>query len=428
MKILIVNLHSSRNAGDDLLTRVTVQQLVGSFAGAELTLSMNDPASYEGPGTAVGSFFTWFRRQHDSIALHHYFLFGLLFVETMLLVMVYRLAGQRALWLAPLRHRPLLAAYFTADLVVSSAGNFLYTSGRGGLTFVVAIYSMLFAWFSGKPLYTMPQTIGPLKRGWERWLVRLAANRARWVFVRDSFSLVELEHLQLRHNRFTAVPDLAFAFPHCPPEMGMRLLAEYGLSLPATRPLLGVTLMNWGAQNPAFGNQAGYETAVAHVIRTFATTQQGQIVLFSQVCGPTMAEDDRVPARRVKEQLANLGTDVIFIDKIASTEELKAAYGLMDIFMGTRLHSNIFAISEGVPAVMIEYRYKTRGVMQMLELERWVIDIQDVQADKLASLFWQLWDEQTAVKQQMQERLPAIIAAASQVGAHIATDFSQIVP
>lgn len=428
MKILIVNLHSSRNAGDDLLTRVTVQQLLGSFAGAELVLSMNDPASYEGPGTAVGSFITWFRRQHDPISLRHYFLFLFLMVETILGAIALRLVGQSALRLTPQRHRPLLAAYFTADLVVSSAGNFLYTSGRGGLTFVVAIYTMFFAWLVGKPLYTMPQTIGPLERGWERWLVRLAANRARWLFVRDSFSLAELERLQLAHDRFTVVPDLAFAFPHSPSKIGKRLLERYGLSFPATRPLLGVTLMNWAGQNPAFGNQEGYETAVAHVIRTFVTVQGGQAVLFSQVCGPTTIEDDRIPARRVQEQLADLGTAVIFIEEEASTEELKAAYGLMDVFIGTRLHSNIFAISEGVPAVMIEYRYKTRGVMQMLELERWVIDIQDVQATNLTTLFQQLWDEQTAVKQQITDRLPAIIATASAVGQRIATDFSQILP
>lgn len=428
MKILIVNLHSSRNAGDDLLTRVTVQQLLGSFAGAELVLSMNDPASYEGPGTAVGAFMTWFRRQHDPISLRHYFLFLFLLVETILVAIALRLVGQSALRLAPHRHRPLLAAYFTADLVVSSAGNFLYTSGRGGLTFVVAIYTMFFAWLLGKPLYTMPQTIGPMGRSWERRLVRLAANRARWLFVRDSFSVAELACLRLAHDRFTAVPDLAFAFPHSPPEIGKRLLERYGLSFPATRPLLGVTLMNWGAQNPAFGNQEGYETAVAHVIRTFVTVQGGQAVLFSQVCGPTILEDDRIPARRVQKQLADLGTAVIFIEEEANTEELKAAYGLMDVFIGTRLHSNIFAISEGVPAVMIEYRYKTRGVMQMLELERWVIDIQDVQATNLTTLFQQLWDERTAVKQHITDRLPAIIATASAVGQRIATDFSQILP
>ncbi len=425
MKILIVNLHSSRNAGDDLLTRVTVQQLLTAFAQPSLALSMNDPQSYEGPGTAVGSFMTWFRRQHDDISWRHFFMFPFLLIETLLLLLLFRLFGLSALKLAPVRHRPLLTAYFTADLVVSSAGNFLYTSGRLGLTFVVSIYTMLYAWLAGKPLYTMPQTIGPLTRGWERLLVRWTVNRARLVFVRDLISLTELDSLGVSHDRRRAVPDLAFAYPGCPPERGAHLLQTYGLPYPTTRPRLGVTLMNWAAQNPAFTNQAAYETAVAHTIRAFITTQNGQAILFSQVCGPTIIEDDRIPARRVKEQLLDLGADVVFIEQEPTTEALKAAYGLMDVFIGTRLHSNIFAVSEGVPALMIEYRYKTRGVMQMLDLEAWVMDIEEINEDNLNARFSQLWAERDAVKNHMQTRLPAIIAAAAEVGQLIAADFAR---
>ena len=47
MKILLVNLHSSRNAGDDVLTRVTVDLLLRYFPEAKLTLAMNDPDSFE---------------------------------------------------------------------------------------------------------------------------------------------------------------------------------------------------------------------------------------------------------------------------------------------------------------------------------------------------------------------------------------------
>ena len=53
MKILVVNLHSSANAGDDVLTQETVRQLYAAFAGASVTLAMNDPDSYQGPAATV---------------------------------------------------------------------------------------------------------------------------------------------------------------------------------------------------------------------------------------------------------------------------------------------------------------------------------------------------------------------------------------
>src|SRR5690606_9134080 len=63
MKILVVNLHSSANAGDDVLTQETVRQLYAAFAGASVTLAMNDPDSYQGPAATVASFMAWVKRE-----------------------------------------------------------------------------------------------------------------------------------------------------------------------------------------------------------------------------------------------------------------------------------------------------------------------------------------------------------------------------
>ena len=427
MKILVVNLHSSANAGDDLLTDVTIRQLQESFRCPQIILSMNDPASYKGSDvTVVGSFMTWFRKQGDALSwLHLLFFIGVL-IESLFFAGFYRLIGISVLKIVPSRHQSLLASYFSADLVVSAAGNFLYTSGRLGLAFIVAIYSMAYAWLAGKPLYTMPQTIGPLSRGWERVLVKWIAERSRILFVRDMVSLVELRSIGVSPLHYRVVPDLAFAYPRCSPNLGYELLAEYDVFGYGDVPLLGITMMNWEAQTPLFTNQRMYETAMANAICTFVDKYGGKVVLFSQVRGPTYAEDDRISAYRVLEQVRHLGMAVVIIERDVTTEELKAAYSFMDIFIGTRLHSNIFAVCEGVPAIMIEYRYKTRGVMQMLGLESWVIDIHTVKPADISTKMQELWHEREQVRQHIQTVLPAIVREASQVGQLISNDYSQI--
>ncbi len=65
MKILIINLHSSRNVGDAALALVSVQLLKANFSEASITLAMNDPTSHSYDETVVGSFLTWFMRQKD---------------------------------------------------------------------------------------------------------------------------------------------------------------------------------------------------------------------------------------------------------------------------------------------------------------------------------------------------------------------------
>ncbi len=405
------------------MTRVSVRQLKDSFPDPTIILSMNDPDSYEGAEATVGSFVSWLKKGTDGQTSWRWVAIPGLIVESLLALGGYWLLGRPVFLPFSSDRKDLVRAYLEADLVISCAGGFLYTSGKFGLPFLVSILTMAYAWLAGKPLYTLPQTIGPLKRRWERILVRWLLPKMRMVLVRDPISLEELRAIGLEHPCCYLVPDVAFAFPSAPRGEGERLLAEHGVDVNRSRPLLGLTLLNWAAQNRLFGRQEVYEEAMAEVIRTFILKYDGHVVLFSQVHGPTEAEDDRVPARRVYANLRGFDQRVFLIEQAVAPDVLKAAYGLMDFFVGTRLHSNIFALSEGVPVVAIEYQYKTRGIMRMLGLERWVISIGQADGLKSSAVFQEAWLEREQTCERLQRIMPAVVGQASRVGAMIAADF-----
>jgi colanic acid/amylovoran biosynthesis protein len=98
----------------------------------------------------------------------------------------------------------------------------------------------------------------------------------------------------------------------------------------------------------------------------------------------------------------------------------------MDLFLGTRLHSNIFALTEGVPVVAIGYQYKTRGVMRMLGLEPWVLDIEEVEPQELAALLERAWEDRTEIRARLAEALPVLRDMASQAGELVAADFRRL--
>ena len=149
------------------------------------------------------------------------------------------------------------------------------------------------------------------------------------------------------------------------------------------RPLLGITTINWEKQNLDFKAQSIYETAILNAARTMMTDLKGKVIFFPQVCGNIPATDDRIPAARIHTQLSDFGDRIVLINQPASAEILKTAYGLMDIFIGTRMHSNIFALGGGVPVIAIAYRHKTQGLMNLLDLSEWVIDIDKIDAQQL---------------------------------------------
>ncbi len=297
-RILLINVHSSCNAGDAALTEVTLEQLQANIPAAKITLSMDDPASHSGDGAVVESLFTWIK-QPEGGGRGRWKLASLFWLApgTLLPILTARISGRPFFRLTPPAWRSTLNAYLQADLVVSKPGGFLYSSGLG-LSLLVSLYTMILALAAGKPLYLFPQSIGPFRRGWERWLVRQVLSRARLIMVREEISILELAACGLSRERVQLMPDVAFAFRGAPPAEAAAWRPDLRSFIESRCPLLGITAINWGAQNPTFQHQEAYESACAAAARYFIEKIHGRVIFFPQVWGPFEAQDDRVSARR----------------------------------------------------------------------------------------------------------------------------------
>ena len=124
--ILLINIHSSDNAGDAALTRVTLDQLKQYFPGFGVTLSMDDAHSHVGWERVVGSIFTWVKGS-DSENRSYWKIWNLLCVLPVSLfqLLFWRITKRTASWLIPRGLRAIIQAYLDADLVVSKPGGFL---------------------------------------------------------------------------------------------------------------------------------------------------------------------------------------------------------------------------------------------------------------------------------------------------------------
>lgn len=411
--ILIVNLHSAQNAGDYALLQLSLAELHAHFPQHTITLSANDPASFRLPDQrerVIPSFFYWMQGASSRpIRILSSFW---LFVCSILAALVHRTTGRIPFLPVPAAQRESIRAYFDAGLVASCPGNFLYSrSYQAGLPLLLTIYTIAYAWVAGKPIFMLPQTIGPIRRRWERLILAWLLHRVQMILVRDSLSRDYLQELGIPDARCFLLADMAFQPPSEDISPGLQLLREFAIDPDLHRPLLGLTAINWGAQDPAFTDQEAYETALADTIQRFLQEQQGYAVIFAQVCGPTPADDDRIPARRIKAQLANseVASRVVVADGVFPPAALRAAYAQVDLFIGSRLHSNIFALSEEIPVLAIAYQMKTLGVMQMLDMAEWVIDIDRVDQGRLSALYSRIWPERQALRAQIPGRVGQII-------------------
>ena len=422
-RILILNIHSSQNLGDAALLQVTLNQIKSRFPSGNITLSMDDPASYSGDERVIESIVAWTHQKKldGSIRWNLAHLLWLL-PGTLLPILSYRLFNKAIYLLTPRRLRLIIETYNQADIVLSEPGGFLYSSGRG-ISLLITIISIALARFALKPTYILPQSIGPFRRNWERKMIRWMLNQVRIVMVREPISFRTIQSIGVDQKKVRLVPDLAFAVPSSDRQLGLQWLHGLGIDPQDNGPLLGMTLLNWGKQNKDFTMQFEYEKACAEAIKWFIDNTGGKIFLFPQVIGPYASQDDRVPARRVADQLSTHSGSIYQIDRPLSLELIKAVYSWMDIFIGTRMHSNIFALSEGVPVVAIGYLHKTQGIMEMIGIDDLFVDINHVSGSILVERVNNLWKNHFHWKTIVNHVLPSLIQESTKVGDWVKEDY-----
>lgn len=423
--ILIINIHSSRNLGDAALLQITLQQINLNFPTGMITLSMDDPTSHNGSQKAINSIVSWVHPKKTDGTVHwNYWHLIWLLPATLIPMLTQRFIKKASYLLTPRSLKLIVEAYNQADLVLSEPGGFIYSSGRG-ISLVITIYSIALAIFCKKPVYILPQSIGPLKRAWERKIVRWLLNRVRIVMVREPISLRLLQDIGANKNNIQLVPDMAFAMPTSDRAIGAQWLNDLGLSIDKKWPLLGMTVINWGEQHTGFEQQADYEKACAGAIKWFIDNTGGKVILFPQVIGPYLSQDDRIPARRIADLLSEQASSLFLVDQQLPVELLKSIYSWMNILIGTRMHSIIFSLSEGVPVIMIGYLHKTRGMAEMIGIEEWFIDIRQVVGDVLIERLSKFWENQLFWTDERKKIISQSISEAAQVGEKVKEDYER---
>jgi colanic acid/amylovoran biosynthesis protein len=432
-QILVINVHSSQNAGDAALLGMTLRLLGTAFPGSSITVAMNLPdAGLPGPGLdpevpappadtrIVPSFMAHLGYGAKQRRLGQRLWAGIQLLTAILAsTLAWRRRREVPDWVqAGLRE--LLAAYAQADLVVSCPGNIFASRSRLGLPFLLSALTVAYASLLRKPLYILPQSIGPFTVGWQRLLVRRVYSRARIVQAREPVSLRLAAQIGIPAARLRLVPDLALALPAAPLEEIESASLRVGIA--RVPPMLGVTAINRLLSRHGDAVWDRYETAMAGALGAFLQRHGGGVIFFPQVTGPTEREDDRVAARRILEKMGS-PSHARLVDEPLPPALLKGLYGQMDLFLATRLHSGIFAASMGVPTLLVEYLTKTRGMAEMMGLEEWRLELVEISEDLLSTKLEALWQQRDAVRQHLRRALPPLEQQAILAGRIIAEDF-----
>lgn len=390
MKILIINLHSALNLGDDAIMHATLAGLRNAFPGAQIIAAANHPQSWQkfADLEVAGSFVTWAYRLQDSRWHGRRWLIPLMLLGLPVMAVAYRLLHLRIMTGSE-EQRRLLMAYYTADLVLSCGGGNFYAHKRLSPFLLLALLALAFPTWLGKRTIMLPQSVGPIEGGPQRWLARYVFNRVDLLLLREERSVKFVRDVLHVRSPLRQLPDLAFSLVcGADPEPDQ-----------AHEPLrIGITVIDRAAQQADFARQQQYESSLVELCAQLAADHVIELTIFCQVYGPTLDQDDRRAARRLHAALLERNIAVTLRADFTDAREAIATYAKLDLMIGSRMHAGIFALLCGVPTLLIAYQPKALGMMTALGLAPYCLDIDMVSPGALVDSANSLLRERTAIR------------------------------
>ncbi len=288
------------------------------------------------------------------------------------------------------RLKGALSCFKGCDAVVDMHG----VKFGGGKSLKAALYDvvpLVLAKIWRKPLICFTQTYGPLHHWQSRWAA-YSLHLADLVLARESDSVVSLREIGLNVGD-QAFPDIAILLDSTASQDHRPLLSK-------SKKWVGINLSSMVSRR-----SADYLSCMKNFACWLLERGDGVLVIAHSSQEDMGVLDDWQLGRDFAATFK--GSDgVIFLEKDSSPAELKAIISKCDVFVGSRYHALVAALSSGVPSLAIGWNYKYRGLLNEFGQEAFSIEYQDLNLETLIRDYLVLFEQSERVRRELKERLP----------------------
>jgi colanic acid/amylovoran biosynthesis protein len=262
-----------------------------------------------------------------------------------------------------------------------------------------------------KPLLLFPQTLGPfhslIGKSWGSYVLR----RTKIICVREVLSEEIAKSLVGNQTAVFCLADMAFLMKP----------ADVEWDLPLSKPTIGINVSGllFGGRRQIrhrSGEVLDYAAFIETLVRRLVAETRCSILLVPHVYAADSARDDLAACKQIHTRLADLQEKVWPLTKSWSAQEIKGLVGQCEFFVGSRMHSCIAALSQGVPTVPVSYSHKFAGVMEQFSLANWVADPTEETGEQMIEHVLAGFQHRKEIKAQIISHLPKIKDDAMRAG------------
>ena len=350
-------------------------------------INITDPLSEEKPFIIKAFRYAITTLQHTSFAISHR-IFGLNKIPNGIM------------------KREVLEEYYKSDIIVASLDD-SFTTLYGYGSFLANFHAIFLAKLLKKSVVLYAGSIGPFRNKFCEILGKYIINKVDLITLREGTSFEYLKKIGVNKPPMYVTADTAFALHPAPLERAKEIVSLESIN-ENERPLIGVSLSRVISQwafpelQDAQEKYQKYLKTMARMVDYLAEELSATVIFIPQVIGPAEVNDDRNTAKHIY-QMAKNKDKIKLIENEYTPEELRAATGRFDMFIGARTHAVISAAMMYTPFVAIEYEsHKTRGILGgMLDCDEFVYDIRTLDFDTLISKINDIWLNREEIREEL---------------------------
>lgn len=302
------------------------------------------------------------------------------------------------------------------DTVASIAGGDSFSDIYGLSRLIYEALPQVLVLMMGKRLVLLPQTLGPFRGRIARRIAKFIMSRASLICSRDNSGMIEAHRFvdDKDRDKIRFCNDVGFLLEPRPTVVDLDdLISEktrgtciVGLNISG--------LLYAGGYNGKnmFGLKTDYKQIIERLV-VFVVEKKGASILLVPHVYPeptsVSLESDQEACKRVYEEFkSKYDGRVRLLNGKHTPGEIKYVIGMCDVFIGSRMHSCIAALSQSIPAVAISYSDKFAGVMEILGVSDLVADPREMGLEEMMAVVGRALDQRQTWGDHLSSVLPEL--------------------
>ncbi len=234
--------------------------------------------------------------------------------------------------------------------------------------------------------------IGPLNGRINKKLTQKILNRVDVITLREELSMKELDKLHITRPKIYVTADAALNIEAVDENKTRNIFINEGIDLPGTFVGISIRDVSMLSKYAHWNRQEKFNEIIAqiadHLIESYGV---------KPVFIPMQYPEDFEVIKNVVSKMKGIG---YIIKNKYSEPEMFGIIKQMDVLIGMRLHSLIYAASVGIPVIGLVYEPKVEGFLQSVQQVS-AGDIKDLEYESFKVLVDDIWNRKDEIKKQV---------------------------